>query len=172
MYNMVDFDKSFVIPVSAGKTIPLYVLKDKARVKEIIKAELDKLRVNYSLEERNPDDPRVPDLMLEANDDGYFFYTNFDAKEPVSEVEKSTHDRRGVIIAHGESFKEGEISGANLIDLGPTVLHYFGVAIPAHYEGKVLDVFRENSEPAKRKVSYDREKAKLDRTVSKLKGKI
>jgi predicted AlkP superfamily phosphohydrolase/phosphomutase len=49
------------------------------------------------------------------------------------------HDPMGVFIGYGPDFHRGtEIAGAQLIDLTPTILHLFGLAVPDDMDGKVL----------------------------------
>jgi predicted AlkP superfamily phosphohydrolase/phosphomutase len=172
-HKMVDFERTEVMPISAGKVISLYVFGDKKQVKQKIKNCLDKLGFRYELRELNNHDPRVPDLILEAKDKGYFFYTHFDAQEPVSKVKKSTHNKEGIIIVNGKSFKKGEIKEARLIDLAPTILHYFGIPIPISYEGKVLQIFSEDSEMVQRKIKYrDYEKERIKQKIKRLKSRL
>ncbi len=50
-----------------------------------------------------------------------------------------THRLNGILIACGPVIRRGtEIENARLIDLAPTLLHFFGVAIPADMDGRVL----------------------------------
>lgn len=53
------------------------------------------------------------------------------------------HRPQGVFIASGESFcKDALVYGARLLDVTPTVLHYFGLPVGQDMEGRVLeDVF-------------------------------
>ncbi|PYJ18834.1 MAG: hypothetical protein DME96_00475 [Verrucomicrobia bacterium] len=55
-----------------------------------------------------------------------------------------THRRDGILVASGPALKRGaEIENAQLIDLAPTLLHLFGVAVPKDMDGRVLaDAFR------------------------------
>jgi predicted AlkP superfamily phosphohydrolase/phosphomutase len=55
-----------------------------------------------------------------------------------------THRRDGILIARGPNLRAGEeLENAQLIDIAPTLLHLFGVAIPEDMDGKVLgDLFR------------------------------
>ena len=49
------------------------------------------------------------------------------------------HRPQGVIMAHGPGFKRDElIHGARLLDIAPTVLHYFGLPVGEDMEGRVL----------------------------------
>jgi predicted AlkP superfamily phosphohydrolase/phosphomutase len=47
------------------------------------------------------------------------------------------HRANGLLAALGPSFRSGEIEGEiRTQDIAPTVLEYFGVPIPGHYEGR------------------------------------
>jgi len=69
---------------------------------------------------------------------------------------RAENTTEGIFIARGPSFKEGlEVKNIAILDLAPTILHLMGVSVPADMDGRVLSgIFRENSEPASRKVSY------------------
>jgi len=55
------------------------------------------------------------------------------------------HRPQGVLVAYGEGFCKDElVYGARLLDITPTVLHYFGLPVGQDMEGRVLeDVFSE-----------------------------
>ena len=79
------------------------------------------------------------------------------------------HRPQGVFVASGEGFFKDElVFGARLLDITPSILHYFGLPIGQDMEGRVLeDVFSEQRtvetiptwEPA---VGTERPRAKLD----------
>jgi len=49
------------------------------------------------------------------------------------------HRAQGVLIASGPGFKKDELAyGARLLDITPTILHYFGLPVGADMEGRVL----------------------------------
>jgi len=48
------------------------------------------------------------------------------------------HRRYGVVLALGPGVPAGEVEGANIVDLAPTVLHAMGMAVPADMDGQVL----------------------------------
>ena len=50
------------------------------------------------------------------------------------------HRPQGVIVASGPGFKSDElIHGARLLDVTPTILHYFGLPVGSDMEGRVLE---------------------------------
>jgi len=48
----------------------------------------------------------------------------------------------GIFIAHGPAIVPGELEGARIIDVAPTVLRLFGLAVPSDMDGKPLDILR------------------------------
>jgi predicted AlkP superfamily phosphohydrolase/phosphomutase len=61
----------------------------------------------------------------------------------------------GIFFAMGDSIKGGaKIEGASIIDVMPTILHLMSLPIPRNVDGKVLQVFGSDSEPARRAVQY------------------
>ncbi len=81
--------------------------------------------------------------------------SEFDLTKPI--VESSGHhwfsSMDGIFFAQGPSIKKGtNINRARIIDVAPTILHLMGLAIPSNMDGKILDLFDANSEPARRKV--------------------
>ncbi|WP_367872147.1 alkaline phosphatase family protein [Luteolibacter sp. Populi] len=58
------------------------------------------------------------------------------------------HRAQGVIAAAGPGFKQDElIYGARLLDIAPTVLHYFGLPVGEDLEGRVLGQAFSDSRP-------------------------
>ena len=66
------------------------------------------------------------------------------------------HRMNGILIAVGDEIKSGyKVIDANIMDIAPTILHIFGIPIPKDMDGRVLkEIFKENSELAKREVVY------------------
>jgi predicted AlkP superfamily phosphohydrolase/phosphomutase len=46
------------------------------------------------------------------------------------------HRANGLLLGRGPTFRSGEIEAIRTEDIAPTVLEYFGVPIPTHYEGR------------------------------------
>lgn len=57
------------------------------------------------------------------------------------------HRAQGVIVANGPGFKQDELAhGARLLDITPTILHYFGLPVGEDMEGRVLgEIFSESN---------------------------
>ena len=56
------------------------------------------------------------------------------------------HRTNGILICSGKNIKKGgQVSGAKIIDIAPTILYAFGLPIPTDMDGKVLvDIFEED----------------------------
>lgn len=82
----------------------------------------------------------------------------------------------GILVAYGPDIKQGEkIEDAQLFDITPTVLHMMGLPIPDDIDGVVLkEIFKEDSEPAKRDIFYEEEikdeRKKVKEKIEKLKN--
>ena len=99
-------------------------------------------------------------------------------RKPSSENLTGSHRLEGIFCAYGPDIKKGEkLDGAKIYDIAPTILHIFGVPIPKDMDGRVLkEIFREDSELAKREIIYTKESEedKIKENIRKLKdmGKI
>ena len=81
------------------------------------------------------------------------------------------HVRQGLFMAYGPDIKSSgqKINNLRIYDITPTVLHMFGLPVPDDMDGRVLTgIFREGSEPAKRKIKYQ----EVDYEVEKIKDKV
>lgn len=69
----------------------------------------------------------------------------------VSAAPALEHRRYGVFIAHGTSFgSDKEIYGASLLDIMPTILHFFDLPVAEDFEGHVLlDIWKQSREISK-----------------------
>jgi predicted AlkP superfamily phosphohydrolase/phosphomutase len=59
------------------------------------------------------------------------------AKGTMNEL-TGAHRPLGVLIANGPQFRAGEITGARLEDIAPTILHLAGLPVPDNMDGRVL----------------------------------
>lgn len=50
-----------------------------------------------------------------------------------------THRLNGTFIARGPGIRRGEVKGARLLDLAPTILYLAGLAVPEDMDGRVLE---------------------------------
>jgi predicted AlkP superfamily phosphohydrolase/phosphomutase len=79
-----------------------------------------------------------PDLVID--------YTNFYAPETnrprMNPHLEGGHTADGIFLAYGPAIQAGEVNGATLTDLAPTVLHLLNQSIPPDMDGRVLaDIF-------------------------------
>lgn len=60
------------------------------------------------------------------------------------------HRPQGILVASGPGIRQDElVFGARLLDVTPTILHYFGLPVGADMEGRVLEeIFAERTPPA------------------------
>ena len=82
----------------------------------------------FSTQPSFPEDTHKPALVIREH-------------KPSTEAEwGGTHRLQGILVARAPAFKtKGEIAGARLLDLAPTILHLLGVAVPADMDGRVLE---------------------------------
>ncbi len=92
----------------------------------------------------------APDILFLPNDG---FAANDGLGKPLwlkPDETRGDHDLPGIVIAHGDRFDTPRtIEGARLVDLAPTILHYFGLPVPEDMDGDVLEILAE-----KREVTY------------------
>lgn len=102
-----------------------------------------------------------PDLIIQWKDYAYLTSDTYGrqdnralfAKPEVMDatmefVHSGTHRMDGILIAVGPDIRPGGlISGARLMDLAPTILHTFGMPIPADMDGVVLEELLSSKRP-------------------------
>jgi len=98
-----------------------------------------------------------PDLIVIPSE-GYRVYDSLmrSVWDYENRVWSAYHKLHGVFLACGPDIKNcGKIGDVKIYDLAPTILHLFNVPVPREMDGRVLkEIFREDSEPAKRQVLY------------------
>jgi predicted AlkP superfamily phosphohydrolase/phosphomutase len=96
---------------------------------------------------------RLPDIVIDFSDGhlGQWVYNEelFLRPEEIKAADKyigfHTHD--GLCLAKGPSISRGRLEGASIMDVAPTVLHYFGLPVPERVDGSPLSsIFSEASE--------------------------
>jgi len=111
----------------------------------------------------------LPDLII-SPEEGYDFVpepfngTMRDLWDFSRKRWSGTHRKDGILLVNGPGIKKGErIDSATIYDVAPTILHILGFPIPKDVDGRVLkEVFEENSELAKRSVTYEKEESLLE----------
>jgi predicted AlkP superfamily phosphohydrolase/phosphomutase len=84
-----------------------------------------------------------PDLHLIIDDYNMIAFPLFatDGKVITNQIrgDSGCHRREGVFIAHGPPVRQaGQVDGANILDLAPTIMHLLGQAVPRIMDGRVL----------------------------------
>jgi predicted AlkP superfamily phosphohydrolase/phosphomutase len=127
-------------------------LRDKKRGERVLRVfEKERVYEGEFLE-------KAPDLILVPNP-GYQVWQTIGkglwGDCPFGHV--AFHEMQGIFLAYGPEIKKGiKIQNAKIYDIAPTILHIFGVPIPKDIDGRVLkEIFREDSELAKRPVKYE-----------------
>jgi predicted AlkP superfamily phosphohydrolase/phosphomutase len=93
-----------------------------------------------------------PDLHLIIDDYNMIAFPLFatDGKVITNQIrgDSGCHRREGIFIAHGPLIQEAQdITGANILDLAPTIMHLLGQAVPRIMDGRVLqEIFASHSE--------------------------
>jgi predicted AlkP superfamily phosphohydrolase/phosphomutase len=87
---------------------------------------------------------RAPDLILRPSEpsDIFFGLADFGHRETVATVYRYSgmHRDYGMLIMHGPGVRQGgQIEGAAIHDIAPTVLHTMGLPVPADMDGHVLE---------------------------------
>jgi predicted AlkP superfamily phosphohydrolase/phosphomutase len=86
---------------------------------------------------------RLPDLVLHTDRARYvsFGHADFGSNRIVEPSTGQTghHHMVGIVGLKGPGVREGmQLDEASLLDLAPTILHYLGLPVPAHMDGRVL----------------------------------
>lgn len=76
------------------------------------------------------------------------------------------HDLDGLFLFWGNGIRAGEIQGAQILDLAPTILHLMGEAVPADMDGEVLDEILENPLPVVKRAAMVGQKDLDQKTYS------
>jgi len=117
---------------------------------------------------------QLPDLII-IPEDGYTFVSTplSGSAQNVWDFSRKgwsgTHRLNGIFLANGPGVKKGENADeATIYDLVPTILHIFGLPIPTDVYGRVLkEIFEENSELAKKPVTYEKGERKWEEEKEK-----
>ncbi|EKD76004.1 MAG: type I phosphodiesterase/nucleotide pyrophosphatase [uncultured bacterium] len=104
----------------------------------------------YTKEELYGEHPPTPSPDLHCATKDVWIVGHLHAQNIFENQISNKHDEFGVFMAAGPDIRQGEITEAGIEDITPTLLHHFGLAVPNYTDGKVLDIFQPNSEPAQR----------------------
>lgn len=67
-------------------------------------------------------------------------------------IDTGFHTMDGILIAYGPDIGNQEIKNAKIIDIAPTVLHSMNLPVLKDMDGKVLEIFKKDSEVGERKI--------------------
>lgn len=122
---------------------------------------------------------KAPDLLILPNKGYSVVSSGLDEVFESPEYKKADHALDGIFLAYGPDIRQGiKLQDTQVYDITPTILHMFGMPVPDDMDGRVLkEIFKENSEPARRKVKYQkvgREREKVREKIGRLResGKI
>lgn len=76
-----------------------------------------------------------PDLIVEYNN----LFNIFGRNKQLNGHTEGGHTHDGILLAGGRAIATGDLYGARLIDLAPTVLHLLGLPVPPDMDGRVLE---------------------------------
>lgn len=99
----------------------------------------------------------APDLVIDQ-EKGVHISGSIGKKKVFEDPEKwiGENKKRGLFMAYGPDIKSNtKLSEVSILDLAPTVLHIYGLAIPKRMDGEVLkEIFKESSEIFRREPVY------------------
>lgn len=80
------------------------------------------------------------------------------------------HSTDGMITGYGPDMKDGELDGATVYDITPTILHYFDIPLSKDFDGEVLSEMFKKASDLDREPSYTekREEEKIKEKISGL----
>jgi predicted AlkP superfamily phosphohydrolase/phosphomutase len=86
---------------------------------------------------------RLPDLVLHTDRARYvsFGHADFGSNRTIEPSIGQTghHHMVGILVVNGPSVRPGlTLSQVSILDLAPTILHYMGLEVPGHMDGRVL----------------------------------
>lgn len=89
-----------------------------------------------------PLSPRAPlDLLVEF-EASYFASPTEEEQQVFNHAPVAHHDRDGIYLLAGPGISAGSGRHANLLDVAPTILRFYGIGSPAELEGTSLHAFR------------------------------
>ena len=87
---------------------------------------------------------RAADLVLVAKrkEDAFFGLTDFGSNQLVEKVHRTTgsHREEGILLVKGKGISKGEVKGAKISDVAPTVLALMGEKMPGEMTGRRLEI--------------------------------
>jgi predicted AlkP superfamily phosphohydrolase/phosphomutase len=110
--------------------------------------------------------PEGPDLCINQTDGIHIaggVGRNKIFSNPTDEGWKGENKRHGLFAATGPDFGVGEINYLSILDIAPTILHLYNMAIPSDIDGEVRqDIFADESQPRLRPTRHTRSNRKQE----------
>jgi predicted AlkP superfamily phosphohydrolase/phosphomutase len=153
----IDWDETVAVADSGGKTALVYVFEDDEPERERLLGDVEdalrdaasEARIEVTFTRTARGGVHTPDLKMTIRTSGVYTSSRFDVDGSVFHEDSSGHAINGIFFARGPDFRDGELKGAHLIDVAPTVLHGLGMDIPEYMSGEVLNVYDPESAPAR-----------------------
>lgn len=177
--DSIDWNDTEAIAEYSAKTGFIHILEEgkSKEVKNTLKKNIPcKISIEPSPEVWGEEIEEFPDLVIRIEEDDFNFSSSV-YTDLVKDVNYSTHNYRPVFFASGLDIRQGNDISPRIIDLAPTVLHYFNEPVPEDIDGRVLkDLFKEGSEIRNREVEYregeGRERKEKEELESKVEEKV
>ena len=176
----INWEKSKILASGQG---PVYIIdkKNKKNIQKDLLSDFDELIQDGIINNvygknqiyKGKFLSEAPDILV---DQGINVHINGDIgrKNIISKPStwKGENKKTGIFLAYGKDIKKGyEIDSFNIIDITPTILHFYGLNIPANIDGIVKkEIFKEKSKAEQRKIGYENrsEKEKIKNTITKI----
>lgn len=132
------------------------------RIRADVKTKLEALRTPsgkrvtkhvFTKEELYGDNPPHPSPDLHCATKDVWIVGHLHSRSVFEDHISNKHDEFGIFMAAGPDIKHQAMPDANIADLAPTILHHFGLTVPNYTDGRVLDIFAPDAEPAQRQPS-------------------
>lgn len=158
--NKKDVFKKGIVTKEKEKPLLTQLIADLKKVKEI-DAVFTRADLGY------PDMLVFPDLVIKTSKDIATYLPVFPSV--VHKSEEIVHSRSGIVIAYGPHIAQGTIK-ANINDITPTILHFFGLPIPRNKGDVLTEIFTTKRAPKYVDSDYykKQENKKIKRAVKKV----
>ncbi len=110
----------------------------------------------------------IPDLYVVWKNDEYAEIGGIGYSReimlPILRERSGTHTMRGILFAQGPGIRKGvTVSGAEIIDVAPTILYLLGLPVPADMDGQVLEGIFEEGVLEERPVTFEGARQAVER---------
>ncbi len=171
----LNYDKNFTKGIISDETEYKTIIQD-------VKNKLENLTTPhgtpvteqvYTKEELYGPNASVPSPDLHCKTRDVWIVGHLHSKSIFEEAISNKHDEFGIFYAFGKDIKAGQkLDNAEIADICPTLLHHMNMSIPDYTDGKVLDIFKKDTEVAQRKPKIETihfaEKKNLNSVISEI----